>query len=199
MSLSPGDAWGALAPLPADTPVVSDDRALAQLLESTDPPSLVALAGGDLCRTLGGRGDVADRLGGETTVAPIDVGSVTAGTTTRVFVAHVVVRNRWWSGPSAVVMNAEWLGAWRLGPRSHPGDGLLDITRGQLGLRERVLARRRSRSGDHLPHPALKQQRTAEATLDLDRSRSVWADGVSLGTHREVTVSLRPSAIMVAV
>jgi hypothetical protein len=27
-------------------------------------------------------------------------------------------------------MNAQWLGSWDLGPRSHPNDGLTDVTDG---------------------------------------------------------------------
>ena len=38
-------------------------------------------------------------------------------------------------------MNAQWLGDWDLGPRSHPNDGLLDVTDGTLPFGDRWKAR----------------------------------------------------------
>jgi diacylglycerol kinase family enzyme len=96
-------------------------------------------------------------------------------------------------------MNAEWLGAWDLGPRSHPNDGLLDVTDGSLRLRERLTARRRARTGSHLPHPGLRTSRVAAATFSFERGMPVHLDGEAMGTVHEVVVRTEPDALTVVV
>ncbi len=202
MTLTPGAEWGRPGLLPASAPVLDADAALAELVRTTHPdrPVIAALAGGDLCRSLGGRGDVADRLGSETVLVDVDVGrAVSAGREIGLFVAHVVARHRWWWGPAAAVMNAELLGPWRVAPRAHPGDGVLDLVEGALGVRERLLARRRARSGDHLPHPALRVSRGPRFDLASDRPRLLFLDGRPRGRYRQVGVELLGRTATVAV
>lgn len=202
MNLSRGEPWGALETLSADVPLVENDRALAVLLERTaaDTHQVVALSGGDLCHTLGGRGDVESRLGKQAMLAPVDVGIVRLdGDTPRVFCAHVVARGRFWSGEGLVVMNAQWLGKWRVAPRSHPGDGLLDVVVGTLSARQRFLARGRATTGDHIPHPELSTSRGASFEHVFKRRRRVYLDGAYVGRYRRVSVSIRSAAVTVAV
>lgn len=205
MTLRPGESFGEPGLLPGDAPVASSDRGLAQLLadrrsDSSEPTPIVGLAGGDLCRTLGGRGDVVERLGTRTHLTPIDAGEVALdGEPAGLFVAHLVARGRLWRGETLVVMNADVLGDWRPAPRAHPGDGLLDAVHGSLGLRERLLARQRLRSGDHLPHPHLHTERGATISWRSDRPRQVALDGVVVGRHRAVSVQVIPSIASVAV
>lgn len=183
------------------TPVVASDAELAALISQTPSTGvLAALGGGDLCRTLGGRGDVGDRLGADATLVDVDIGRVEAdGKTVGYFAAHVLIRGRAWSGQAAAVMNAEWMGEWDLAPRAHPGDGLLDILEGALGPRDLLLARRRAPAGDHLPHPNVKVRRASSARLEFTQKRLVWVDGVSVGSHRVVTVELTDQTVTVAV
>ena len=61
MSVERGHDWGGIGSLPKDGIVVSSDAELRALVvearrAGVDPPP-VGLLGGDLCRTLGGRGD----------------------------------------------------------------------------------------------------------------------------------------------
>ena len=184
MTLSPGDDWGTPGLLPADAPVATSDRRLAELVGIARPqrPDVVALADGDLCRTLGGRGDVAKRLGTEATLAPIDAAVASLdGHDAGPFVAHLVARGPRWSGPFLVVMNAEWLGPWQMAPRAHPGDGLLDIVLGSLSARERLIARRRARTGAHLPHPQLSMSRRDGFEHAFSEPRRVYLDGMFRG------------------
>ena len=63
MTVSRGSEWGELGPLPDDGVVVRDDASAAALVEQArtegrEPPA-IGLLGGDLCRTVGGRGDEA--------------------------------------------------------------------------------------------------------------------------------------------
>ncbi len=113
--------------------------------------------------------------------------------------AHLAAHRPGWRGRFAVAMNAEWLGDLDLGPRSHPGDGLLDITEGQLGLRDRLAARRRARTGSHLPHPGLRTRRSARAELTFPSPVPVFLDGVAIGAASEVMVHLEPDALSVVV
>ena len=66
--------WGKRDLVPAEAPVVTDDAALADLLvsgalEGADDSVPVVLTGGDLCRSLGGRGEA--RPGGEASIVEI--------------------------------------------------------------------------------------------------------------------------------
>lgn len=202
MALSRGEPWGAVEALAADAALAKDDRALAALLEPTgpDPHRVVALSGGDLCRTLGGRGDVESRLGKQAMLAPVDVGiACFDGQAPRVFCAHLVARGRFWSGESLAVMNAQWLKTWRVAPRAHPGDGLLDTVMGTLSVRQRWIARSRAGTGDHLPHPGLSTTRRASFEHEFKRRRRVYLDGVYIGRYRRVQVSIRSAPVTVAV
>lgn len=205
MNLSPGEAWGEVAVLPADAPVVATDAELVACVApdlgvatAGDLP-IVGLAGGDLCASLGGRGDVAARRGAQTTVVTIDVATASTDAGNYVFAAHLFARGRLWAGEGIAVMNAERRRSWLVAPRAHPGDGLLDVVRGRLSVRDRLLAQPRLRTGDHLPHPALTVRRTARLDVDFDRPRRVIIDGVARGATRTLSIEVLPSAVRVAV
>ncbi|MFN3217510.1 MAG: hypothetical protein ACE367_13530 [Acidimicrobiales bacterium] len=207
--IRPGEEWGELAEIPSDTPVVTGDAALADFVREADAAfagddsdllPLVALAGGDLCRTLGGRGDVDARLGEIGPIAAVDIGRARLDDDVEVlFVAHLVARRPLWRGSFAVVMNAGFLGPLRLAPRGHPGDGRFDLTEGSLPWRERLIARNRARTGDHLPHPGLRTRRIAAARLDLDRPMDVHVDGRRHRKAHSIDISRHPRRVLVAV
>lgn len=222
MPIAKGEWWGDNQALPAGAPVVASDAELADLVAAggTDgdangpsgpagpagpfgaagPLGPFGLIGGDLCRTLGGRGDRARLSTDAATWVACDVGLVVLdGGEPRPFVAHVVARRPGWRGQTMVAMNAEWVGEYRLGPRAHPGDGLLDITVGSLGLRERLLARSRARTGDHLPHPALRQTRVGQFAITLDRPTLVRIDGRRTVLARRIELSHEPAALLLVV
>ena len=75
MTVERGRLWGSDQHVPADTPVVATDTDLARAHQQGH--LLVALDGGDLWRTLGGRGGVTRRLGTSTWVMPVDLARVT--------------------------------------------------------------------------------------------------------------------------
>jgi diacylglycerol kinase family enzyme len=128
------------------------------------------------------------------------VGSVLVDGRLHWFVAHLIARRSWWFGRTIAVMNAQYLGDLDLGPRAHPGDGLLDITDGTLPLGDRFRARRRARTGTHLPHPALETSRQPAAQFDLTPALDVWLDGdrVARGC-RELSVRVEPGALTVVI
>ena len=163
------------------------------------PP--LGLLGGDLCRTLGGRGDEARLRSGGATVADADLGEVLLDGRVRYFVAHVVVRGRsWWRGSLVAAMNAQYLGRWDVAPRAHPGDGLLEVVEVGAGLSvgERWKAWRRLPAGAHLPHPAIAVRRVSALQLDVEGQR-VWLDGERQPPATALSIRLHPDAITIAV
>jgi hypothetical protein len=203
MTIRKGEPWGEPAPLPDDGVVVSSDlearRVLTAARREKRPFPVLGLLGGDLCRTLGGRGD-AGRLRSDAAVTfPVDLGEVLLDGRLHLFVAHLVARRWAWRGRTVVAMNAAWLGALNLGPKAHPGDALLDISEGALPLRERVEARRRARTGTHLPHPAIELRRTRAAQFEFARPVPVRLDGETVGRFRTISVRVEPDAVRVVV
>jgi diacylglycerol kinase family enzyme len=96
-------------------------------------------------------------------------------------------------------MNSQWIGSRDLGPRSHPGDGLVDITTGSLGWRQRRAALARSATGTHLPHPSLNYRRVRSETLTFDRPVSLCIDGALQRKGQTVSLCVEPDAFHVVV
>lgn len=205
MTIRKGEEWGEAGGLPAGGAIVrtdaeARDRVTAARRAGDDPPTL-GLLGGDLCRTLGGRGDEA-RLRSEAAMRlPVDLGSVLVDGAQHWFVAHLVARRWWWSGRIVAVMNAEFVGAWDVAPRAHPNDGVLDVVdvAPAMSLADRVKARGRLATGAHLPHPAITVSRRSAVQLTFDRPTPVWLDGVRVGEARNLSVRLEPDALVCVV
>lgn len=200
MSVRKGQDWGSAGPLADDGVLVRSDREardtlLAARRERAPLPEL-GLLGGDLARTVGATGDPARLHSDAARRLPLDLGTVLVDGRIDLFVAHLVVRRPFWQGPFAVVMNAEHLGPMKMAPRAHPGDGLLDVVEGSLGLDQRLQARRRARTGDHLPHPALRVRRTAAVQLDVPPGATIWLDGMRIGRARALSVRVEPDAFV---
>ena len=204
MTIRRGEAWGSAGPLPEDGVAVHSDAEARAVVERArrageEPPPL-GLLGGDLCRTLGGRGD-EDRLRSQdATRAVVDLGSVLVDGRQHWFVAHLVARHSWWRGPVIAAMNAQWLGSWNVAPRSHPNDGRLDLLTADLSLRDRTKAWRRLPQGSHVPHQDIVERRVAASQIDLPPRTAVWLDGERLaGTARVLSVRIEADALTVVV
>lgn len=203
MSVGRGRGWGVSGALPPDGVVVGTDAEARAVVEGARragaPLPTLGLLGGDLCRTLGGPGDERRLRSDEAVTVRVDVGAVLLDGTLHWFVAHLIARRSWWRGRVIAVMNAEFLGTWDLGPRAHPGDGLLDITDGTLPFGDRLAARRRVRTGTHVPHPALATRRVAAWQTELDPPLDVWLDGDRVGRSAGLSVRVEPEALTVVV
>ncbi len=199
MTIEKHRPWGAPGPLPADGVEVHSDAEARALVEEArrsgrTPPTL-GLLGGDLAKTVGGRGDPSRLHSLDAMTLPVDLGSVLLDGTSHWFVAHLVARRRWWRGRSVAVMNAQWIGAWDVAPRSHPGDGLLDVFDGSLSLDDRLKARRRLLTGTHVPHPGISQSRVADLRLTFTTPTPVWLDGELVGRASELVIVLEPDVL----
>jgi YegS C-terminal NAD kinase beta sandwich-like domain len=194
-----GEAWGTPGPLPADGVVVGSDAEARQVVErcrrANDPLPPLGLVGGDLCRTLGGRGDAGRLRSPEAQQLPVDLGAVLVDGRLHWFVAHLLARRPWWRGRVVAVMNAEFLGAWDVAPRSHPNDGYLDVLDGDLPLGDRLQARRRLRTGSHVPHPAIRERRVDATQFEFDAPTPIWLDGERIGSARRISVRVEPDAL----
>lgn len=201
MPIDRGQDWGRPGPLPAGSPVVASDRELRDLVldhrRRAVPLPVIGLVGGDLCRTLGGRGDRSRLTGADAVTVTVDLGVASIDGESTVFVAHLLVGRPFVGG--TVVMQAQWCDGLDLAPRSHPADGRLDVTSGRLPFGQRRAARRRARSGTHLPHPDLRHRSVRSLALDLDRATTVVVDGVVVGRHRRIEVAVEPDALRIVV
>lgn len=203
MTVERGRAWGRVAPLPTDGIIVCSDRdaatAVANARAAGDEMPTIGLLGGDLCRTLGGTGDEGRLRGSDAITLPIDVAEVEVDGRAHVFLAHVVARRSWWLGRVWAAMNAEWLGEWDVAPRAHPGDGVLDTLDVSMSVRDRFEARRRIRTGTHVPHPAVAQQRVARVAVTFDSAMGIWIDGVRVGDASSLAVRVTGEVVDVVV
>ena len=212
MTIEKGESWGEPVGVATGFPVVSSDHELAKLAAESVAAGeqlTARLNGGDLAATLGLREDgLADSTAGEgeRLAFPIDLAMATLdGAPAAPFVAHLTVRRlpalaaALGHGPGieVSVMNAALLGPFRLGPRAHPNDGLIDVTEGAVPFRHRWEAAKRARSGSHLPHPDLRHRRLKTWQGDFPRPVSVWLDGVAHGRARTIHVDLIEDALRV--
>jgi len=202
VTIAKGQAWGAHAPLPPDGVIVRSDAEARQVVVAARRAGaalpVLGLLGGDLCRTLGGTGDVARLRSGAAVTFPVDLGVVEADGRMDWFVAHLVARTRTWTR-AVLALNAQWLGPWNVAPRAHPDDALLDTYDVRLPPRELAKVRARLPTGSHLPHPGIIERRAATATFTLGRPRRLWLDGTPVERAHHLRLSVEPDALRVVV
>lgn len=203
MAVRKGEAWGAPAPLPAGAALASSDRELVEharpALQAGAAGGPFGLVGGDLCATLGGRGDIARLTSAEAHTLPCDVGRVRWDGGEDFFAAHCVARSWPATGTWFAAMNAAWLGSRNVAPRAHPGDGRLDVVTSTLNWPDRLKARRRIIDGSHVPHPDISMKRTAGLLHSFDRPTTLFVDGIRRGRVRSIEVEILPEVLLVVV
>lgn len=204
MTIRKGEQWGGAGVLPSDGMVVHSDAEARAVIERARregrPIPTLGLLGGDLCRTVGGQGRPERLFDGTGVSLPCDVVAVELdGEPTRWFVAHLAAHRGWWRGRALVAMNAAWLGDWNLGPKAHPGDGLVDVTEAKVRPGQRLAVRRRLPTGAHLPHPDLSYRRIRSGAWELDRPTPVHLDGELVGVAIHIRVTVEPDAFTVVV
>ncbi len=190
MVIAKGEPWGVAVPRPAGLVAASSDAHLAELL-AADPVPPLALASGDLHRTLGSpvAGDHVRRVRMDLLRCELDGVAHTV-------VAHVVARRGWWRGPVYAVFKAQYLGRWDVAPRGHPNDGRAQMIEvdASMSVRQREQARRRLPSGTHVPHPLIRSTQRAAAEWEFTRPIDVYLDGRRHRRVRSVSVSVEPDA-----
>jgi hypothetical protein len=177
LTVRKGEGWGEPGQLAEDGIVVHSDAEARRVVERArragERPPPLGLAGGDLCRTLGGRGDVARLRSREAARLPVDLG--------------------------AVLLDGRL--HWFVAPRAHPNDGLLDmvVVGTEMTLTDRIQARRRLPTGGHVPHPAIEQSRRPAFQIEFDRPTVVWLDGDRVTATTNLSVRVEPDALICVV
>ncbi len=203
MPIRRGEDWGEPGGLGPDGVLVSSDGEARALIEdarrANRPLPEIGLLGGDLVRTLGGRGDPDAIRSPEAWRFALDLGAVLLDGRLFWFCAHLVARHRGWGGEVLVAMNGAWRGSWNLGPKAHPGDGLLDISHGRLSAGDRLRALRRVGTGDHLPHPQIRYHRTGAFQAVLEQPLMVELDRQPVLRASKLSIRVEPAALVVVV
>jgi len=196
--IAKGQPWGEPGALPEGGVLVGSDAEAAAALSAARrdrrPFPALGLLGGDLCRTLGGGGG-KELQGVRFTV---DMGEALLDGRLHLFVAHMVARSRLWTR-AFVAMNAQTVGRWNLGPCAHPNDGLLDTYDVHLAVGQLLPVRARLHHGAHLPHPNIKERRTAAIQVELEHPLPIRLDGVRSGTAKVISVRVQPDALIVVI
>ena len=202
MTIEKGQPWGAPGTLAPDGIEVRSDAEARAVVERArragDAVPMLGLLGGDLCRTVGGTGDEARLHSREAMQLPVDVGAVLIDGRLHWFVAHLVLRRRWWRGRVYVAMNAEFIGSWDVAPRGHPNDGVFETFDVTMSIGDRLKARHRLANGTHLPHPQVKERRVSAVQVDAG-GLDVWLDGQRVGPARSLSIRVEPDAMTVVV
>lgn len=203
MPIRRGEDWGEAGGLGPGGVLVGSDAEARMLIEEARrtnrrPPEL-GLLGGDLCRTLGGRGDADAIRSPGAWRFDVDLGAVLLDGRLFWFCAHLVARRKGWAGEALAAMNAAWRGTWNLGPQAHPGDGLLDISHGCLSTSDRLRALRRLGTGDHLPHPQISCHRTGAFQVAFQGPLMVELDGQPVQRASNLSIRVEPAALTVVV
>jgi hypothetical protein len=179
MTIERGVAWGKTVQVPDNIVSVATDSALADC----SPADFISLLGGDLFQSLGSPHPV--RTGSERTLVNIDALECqleVSGTNQKLLAASSVVIGSWWSRAEFVcITNGGMLNGLDLTPRAHPNDGKWDVLAIQksMNLKQRILARRRSKTGSHIPHPDISITRMAEMSFHRAHKRQkLVIDGV---------------------
>ncbi|MDH4168105.1 MAG: hypothetical protein OEW42_00815 [Acidimicrobiia bacterium] len=203
MTLEKGQPWGEPGRLAPDGFVCDSDAAVSDHVRSARlenrHPAPVGLVGGDLCRTLGGRGDRRRLVGDDAVQLTVDIGRARIDDQDHWFAAHCIARRWAWRGTTIGVMNAAFLGSWNVAPRAHPGDGRLDVLEADLGWGDRWKARQRLPGGTHVPHPGIAQRRVTAGEWSFERPIDVYIDGRRHRRVRRLAVEIEPEALGVVV
>lgn len=202
MTISKGSGWGTPGRLEPGSRVVTTDAGLRSVVSAQlsvgAQPEPIGLAGGDLHRTIGSPPN--ERMwGSDARQYPIDVIEVILDDRPPTwFVAHLVAgRAPMWLASTLVAMNGSFLGSANLGPRSHPDDGLIDVTSGRVPLNDYWGLRSRLGVGTHLPHTGLVTSRVATLDASFRRAVPVRLDGVRVGGAHQIRCRVLPDAAVI--
>ena len=177
-----------------DTFVVAESDAECGELVAAGKQVFVPMAG-DLALTLGASGTIP-QAGSRALACSIDVLCVQAksdsGERRFWFAVSSVSIGKWWSGEWTVITSTGRLDGLEVCPRAHPGDGFADLFVMQSGmrLRQRIAARKKMRSGSHLPHPQMRVSKVN--SLNSNESALLTIDGVPRGHFCQVEIELKP-------
>jgi len=186
--------WQFETPKASTLKVATTDRELIALYESGE--SLIGLQGGDLYKSLGGSGVAGLEADGVNTVGlKLDLGQLVVEESSYLFASHCKLLKPMKPWSTIWIINSPIIGQRRISPKSHPGDGWLDVVEFSLSFRQSLKAYKRSSTGDHLPHPQIKTSKKRTFMINSNRKRKIVIDGKKIGFGKELSISIIPHAI----
>jgi hypothetical protein len=186
-----GKEWGEPGIVPSAIISILTDKQLAQSATS----DVFALRGGDLFRSVGQPREL--HSGDPCVVVPIDAMEcelTVSNEAVIVVAASSIIIGQWWRHSWIALTNAGWTDSLNIAPRSHPNDGrceMLEFAR-EMPLRQRIIARKKMRTGTHVPHPQITARTVREASFDISRSSKVKIDGVKFSGVTHVSMRVIP-------
>jgi len=198
MTIEKSKPWGKPGVIPDDVVFAVNDSQVAAFPELRVQP-----IGGNLWRSLGSpqRRDAGDAC----TELPIDVLRCTVahhGEPSIVIAVSEVCVGSWFARDGmTVITNVGTFGDMNLAPRAHPNDGEFDsfVLDGSTSWRQRVLARRRSVTGTHVPHPTISVTRGRHFEITRHGRAELLIDGQPHGPWTSLSVDIVPDFMTVLV
>lgn len=193
MTIRKGEEWGRRDKTPASFFISEDDHDAA----SQPPQTPFALCRGDMYTALGQPKLPVHHA--DCTIVPIDslkcAISFADGTQETTAAFSNVSIGSWWKGRHVVASNSGFLNGLNIAPRSHPNDGEMDILflDAAMALKQRFIARRKAKTGTHLPHPQLTIKRATTADFKRERPQErLSIDGVAVSQWIAISISVEP-------
>ena len=186
-----GEPWGLETTWPEDAVIIHSDHALAL----ADPSRPVFLASGDISRSLGHpsmpSGD------GKCTEVRIDAMLCTVASSAgerKIVAASSIIVGSHWRHRHMIISNGGWWNEWNIAPRAHPNDGIVELLTlsEKMTMRQRWLAKRKMRTGTHLPHPDISMVRISSATVDRISGEKLLIDGQAVSIWESLSVEVLP-------
>jgi hypothetical protein len=187
-----GEPWGYETMMPDDVVNTDSDASLGR----TEAGHLIFISGGDVARSIGNPS--RPQAGDPCTEVAIDAMKCTIYSEDFAPVlmnaASSIVIGNFWRGRHVIVSNAGWLKDANIAPRSHPNDGVVEMTTlsSEMSLRQRILAHRKMRTGTHVPHPDIVISREKSVQLDRERTERLVIDGVQMRHWTKIVIEVVP-------
>lgn len=193
MTIRKGEEWGRRDTTPASFFIAEDDSDGA----SQPPHTPFALCRGDMFTALGQPALPVHHA--ECTLVPVDAMACTitflSGETENLRAFSHVTIGSWWKGRHVIASNSGFLSGMNIAPRSHPNDGEMDIVAidGNMPLKQRFIARRKAKTGTHVPHPQIAITRSTSVEFVRERRQErLSIDGVAVSQWAKISISIEP-------
>lgn len=198
MTIEKGKPWGQEILVPDSVVSIGGDYELAQI----DKTAVCVLSGGDLWRALGE--PVIKSVGSTATAVEVDAIEVTITLrgVERVVIASSSIEIGSWVSKSLLkpfryvaLTNSGILSGCNIAPRAHPNDGYLHVmnVEASMPLMQRVISRRRAKTGSHIPHPNISVSRiNAFELIRETRNETLRIDGRTIREWDSLTVRVLP-------
>lgn len=193
MTIRKGEEWGRRDVAPSSFFIAEDDSDGA----SQPPHTPFALCRGDMFTAIGQPSLPVHHA--ECTIVAIDAMvcsiSFVSGDVETVRAFSSVTIGSWWKGRHLIASNSGFLNGMNIAPRSHPNDGEFDVVNidAAMPLKQRFIARRKAKTGTHVPHPQLTIKRSTAVEFTRERPQERLAiDGVAVSQWEKISISIEP-------